>query len=217
MRQYPIQILDVFAEKALAGNQLAVVHDASTLSDEEMQAIALETNYSETTFVTDAREGVATVRIFTPAWELPFAGHPTIGTAWALTHGEGEITLDLKAGPVAVVFSQGVGWMTPPAVKFTGTVERAVAADLVGLEQGDLADDLPVELAEVGPKFVLIPVKDLATLQRARFNEDLRQELIQAGLAVQSAFLFCRGSYPELEAEGAEMVRGDVRDGPAVQ
>ena len=220
MGQYPIQIVDVFAEQPLAGNQLAVVRDASALSDEEMQAIALETNYSETTFVTEERDGVATVRIFTPAWELPFAGHPTIGTAWALTGGEGAITLDLKAGPVDVVFADGIGWMTPPAVNFTGSLDVEQAADLVGLSVEDLASELPVELAEVGPKFVLIPVKDLQTLKRARFNEDLRQQLLQDDIPVQSAFLFCGGSYPELTPQADYASRmffesSGVREDPA--
>ncbi len=104
-RVFPISIIDVFAERPLAGNQLAVVHQASSLSDDEMQAIARETNFSETTFVTRHAGDQADVRIFTPAWELPFAGHPTVGTAWELTRGTGNITLNLGLGPL----------QTPPA------------------------------------------------------------------------------------------------------
>ena len=111
-----LTIVDVFAERPLAGNQLAVVADAGSLTDEAMQDIAREMNFSETTFVTSEADERANVRIFTPAWELPFAGHPTLGTAWVLSGGVGEYTLDLEAGAVPVEFTDGVGWMTPPPV-----------------------------------------------------------------------------------------------------
>ena len=115
-----LTIVDVFAEQPLAGNQLAVVQDCGSLSDEGMQAIAREMNFSETTFVMREGDAEADVRIFTPAAELPFAGHPTVGTAWVLSGGAGSITLNLKAGPVPVSFDSGIGWMTPAA----GTTRR---------------------------------------------------------------------------------------------
>ena len=79
-----LTIVDVFAEEPLAGNQLAIVRDAAPLTSEQMQKIAREMNFSETTFVTKEGDGRATVRIFTPSSELPFAGHPVLGTAWWL-------------------------------------------------------------------------------------------------------------------------------------
>ena len=194
-RTYPISIIDVFAETRLAGNQLAVVHDASSLSDAEMQSIALETNYSETTFITARSDGRATVRIFTPAFELPFAGHPTVGTAWELTGGEGSITLDLAVGPVNVTFADGIGWMTPPEVVFTGSLDKATAAQLVGLEEDAFAQDLPIELAEVGPKFVLLPVKDLASLKAADLQSGLHRKMLAEGVGVQCVFLFTSEAY----------------------
>lgn len=216
-RTYPVTIVDVFAERKLAGNQLAVVHDAATLSDEEMQAIALETNFSETTFILAEEGERATVRIFTPAWELPFAGHPTVGTAWVLTGGQGLVTLDLPVGPVEVAFTDGVGWMTPPAVEFSGNIEPDLAARLIGLEAHDLGTQLPIELAHVGPKFVLLPVKDLATLRRARLNGDLHAELLGQGVGVQCVFVFSEEPYTDDADFAARMFfeSSGVREDPA--
>jgi len=216
-RTYPISIIDVFAEKPLAGNQLGIVHDAQSLTDDEMQAIALETNFSETTFVTARSAGRATVRIFTPAWELPFAGHPTVGTAWELTQGEGSIVLDLGVGPVPVEFVDGVGWMTPPEVQFSGAMDAEVVAQLVGLSVQDFADDLPIELAEVGPKFVLIPVRDLKSLQAAQLDGALHQKLLGDGIGVQCVFLFTAQAYGPDADYAARMFfnSSGVREDPA--
>lgn len=192
---YPFQIVDVFAEQKLAGNQLAIVHDAAGLSSEQMQAIALEANYSETTFITRQEPGRAAVRIFTPGTELPFAGHPTLGTAWALTGGEGEIVLELGIGPVEVKFADGVGWMTPPEVSFLGEYPRVKAAQMLGLEESDLDMDLTAELAEVGPNFLLVPIKTLDALRRAYLQRDLHAQFREAGY--NGVFLFTAESYDQ--------------------
>jgi trans-2,3-dihydro-3-hydroxyanthranilate isomerase len=176
---------------------LAVVHDAHGLDDGQMQAIAREMNFSETTFVTARAEAQADVRIFTPAWELPFAGHPTVGTAWELTRGEGAITLNLGVGPVSVSFEDGLGWMTPPDVRFTGTVARDTAARLVNIDADAIATDLPIELAEVGPRFIILPVKDLAALKSVRLHADLHRELLSQGVGVQCVFVFTEDAYDD--------------------
>ena len=194
-RTYPLSTVDVFAERQLAGNQLAVIGNAADLSDAEMQAIALEMNYAETTFVTARTDDVATVRIFTPAWELPFAGHPTIGTAWVLTGGEGKITLDLKAGHVPVEFENGVGWMVPPEVEFHGDFDRERAAALINVVPDELSPDLPIERLEVGPKFVIIPVRDLATLKKAKLNTELHAQFNDQGRGVQCVFVVSAEPY----------------------
>ncbi|MCZ6710218.1 MAG: PhzF family phenazine biosynthesis isomerase, partial [Gammaproteobacteria bacterium] len=111
-----LTIVDVFAESRYSGNQLAVVEDCGGLDSKRMQDIAREMNFSETTFVVSQTDERARVRIFTPETELPFAGHPTLGTAWVLTGGEGAYILDLDVGPVAVRFADGLGWISPPAV-----------------------------------------------------------------------------------------------------
>ena len=217
MATYPFQIVDVFAETQLAGNQLAIVHDAADLTTEQMQAIALETNYSETTFVTARSEGRASVRIFTPAFELPFAGHPTVGTAWALTGGQGSVTLDLNIGPVEVCFIDGIGWMTTPPVSFDGYVPQADAAKLIGLDSADIATDLPVELASVGPKFVLIPARNLAALRRAKLDGELHARMLSDGLPVQCVFVFTAESYAEDADYACRMFfeSAGVREDPA--
>src|SRR5207237_6805045 len=127
-RRYRLRWVDVFTERPLLGNPLAVVLEADGLSDIEMQAIARETNLSETTFVlpSEKREHAAKVRIFTPHVELPFAGHPTVGTGWVLIN-EGQVgsdaaafTLEEGVGPIAVRVDRAarslVRWMEhPPA------------------------------------------------------------------------------------------------------
>ncbi|MFB3103336.1 MAG: PhzF family phenazine biosynthesis protein, partial [Pseudomonadales bacterium] len=128
-----LTIVDVFAESLYAGNQLAVVEDVGQLDSETMQDIAREMNFSETTFVINRTDERARVRIFTPELELPFAGHPTLGTAWVLTGGEGTYTLDLDVGPVAVRFAEGLGWISPPAVTLKGTFAGDAAAALLGV------------------------------------------------------------------------------------
>src|SRR5437870_8080038 len=148
--------VDVFTERPLLGNPLAVVLEADGLSDAEMQAIARETNLSETTFVLppEKREHAAKVRIFTPHVELPFAGHPTVGTGWVLID-EGLVgsnatafTLEEGVGPIPVRVDRGGGevvlWMSHPAVKFGEMIEERVdVAAALGLTVGDLLPDVP--------------------------------------------------------------------------
>src|SRR3989440_3263842 len=133
-RHYRLRWVDVFTDRPLAGNPLAVVLEADGLSDQQMQAIARETNLSETTFVLppEKREHAAKVRIFTPHAELPFAGHPTVGTGWVLLD-EGlvgssvaGVTLEEGGGPIPLPGGRsggGVGlWMSPPPVQFRGGI-----------------------------------------------------------------------------------------------
>ena len=210
-------IVDVFAERPLQGNQLAVVEDAAALSTEQMQDIAREMNYSETTFVTEAGEARARVRIFTPEWELPFAGHPTLGTAWVLGRGRDVYTLDLEVGAVQVIFEEDMVWMVPPPVRLDGVVSAQQAAALVGLSEDQLDGDFPVRLAEVGPKFVLIGVRDLAALRAARLDEVLHKAHLAAGLGVQCVFVFSAEPYGPDAQFAARMFfeSGGVREDPA--
>ena len=213
-----LTIVDVFAEKRYAGNQLAVVEDAADLSTQAMQDIAREMNFSETAFVLGQNLERASVRIFTPEWELPFAGHPTVGTAWVLTQGQGQITLDLPVGDVAVAFDDtGIGWMTPPPVALKATFEPERAAALVGLDQDDLAADYPVQFAQVGPEFILIGAKNLDCLRRAKLNEALYHDYKASGLGVQCVFLFSSEPYGA-DADFATRMffhSGNVREDPA--
>lgn len=216
-RKYPIHLVDVFAERQLAGNQLAVVDEAAELSTQQMQAIALEMNYSETTFVTARAAGEASVRIFTPDSELPFAGHPTLGTAWVLNGGAGRIVLNLKMGRVPVEFADGIGWMVPPDVTFNGDLPASAAAELIGLGEDELVVDLPVELIKVGPQFVIIPVKRLASLQRAKLNEVFRASLMADGVPARSVFVVSLEPYEASADFAARMFfeSAGIREDPA--
>jgi trans-2,3-dihydro-3-hydroxyanthranilate isomerase len=165
-------IVDVFAEAPFGGNPLAVVRDAAHLSTATMQAIAREMNLSETTFVTAVADDRATVRIFTPHEELPFAGHPTLGTACVLSGGKRPFTLALKAGDVPVRFANGCAWMTPPQATLGASVPARVAARSIGLAESDLDASIGPCYVTCGPKLLLIRVKTLAALKRVRVERE---------------------------------------------
>ena len=192
-----LQIVDVFAETRYAGNQLAVVRDCASLTSEAMQTIAREMNFSETTFVVDESATRAKVRIFTPGQELPFAGHPTIGTAWVLGHTRASYRLELAAGDVDVTFdgADGIAWMSPPKPKLGERFSRERAAKLLGLSPNDLAADLPPQFVSIGPEFVFVGVRDLPALKRARLDEPYFRECMAEGLPFHAAFVFTRHAY----------------------
>ena len=124
-----------------------MVRGAAGLGAKAMQEIARGLDYSETVFVIHEGDGAATMRIFTPTAELPFAGHPVLGAAWALAEGADAFALDLPAGRVDVAFdTQGVAWMTPPPAALGDAVDAAAAAALIGLE-----------IAELDPRAALPP------------------------------------------------------------
>jgi trans-2,3-dihydro-3-hydroxyanthranilate isomerase len=179
-RRYRLRWVDVFTDRALAGNPLAVVLQADGLSTAQMQAIARETNLSETTFVLppEKREHAAKVRIFTPYVELPFAGHPTVGTGWVLLD-EGLVspdatgfTLEEGVGPIRVTVDRSgpmsVLWMTHPTVTFGETIEeRDELAAALGLTVADLQPDVPIQIASTGGPFVYVALRDAAAVDRA--------------------------------------------------
>jgi len=190
-------LVDVFAERRYAGNQLAVVRGAGALDAATMQAIAREMNFSETTFVIEEEAAQrqpperARVRIFTPTFELPFAGHPTLGTAWVLTGGAGSVVLELDAGDVAVSHEQGLGWMVPPAVELKDGCDGDRAAALLGLTASALDPSRPPRFARVGPEFLLVGLRDRPALDALAVDGEafaaLRQEVGESlGL-----FAFC--------------------------
>ena len=182
-------IVDVFAERPLAGNQLGVVRGCAHLGTGAMQAIARELNFSETTFVVEEREGEAKVRIFTPDRELPFAGHPTLGTAWVLGRDREGYTLDLAAGRVPVTFeAEGIVWMVPPPVDLGDSLDAQRAAALLGLADSDLDTRYPARFATVGPWFVLIAVKTLDALRRIAIDRAMYEEVAEGGWLALFAF-----------------------------
>lgn len=209
-----LTIVDVFAEARYQGNQLAVVEDAASLDDVTMQAVAREMNFSETTFVTGRDAGGAAVRIFTPGEELPFAGHPTLGTAWVLCSGQGDTVLQLAAGDVPVRFADGVGWLTPPAAAAGEALEPAAAAALLGLTPDDLDPELDPQVMQCGPTFAIIGVAGLGALRRVRVERAVQLDLGIAGFP----FAVCRGGYSADADYAARMTFFDgtgMREDPA--
>jgi trans-2,3-dihydro-3-hydroxyanthranilate isomerase len=182
MRTFEFVQLDVFTQQPLQGNQLAVFTDARGLSDPEMQRLAKETNLSETTFIfpqeeaTEQRDGVK-VRIFTVEEELPFAGHPTLGTAAVIRtrRNVNDVTLDLKVGKIPVRFTPGeaalaYGEMRQRDPEFGQTHPAAQVAKIAGLSESDLRDDVPIQTVSTGNAFVIVPIKTLAAIQRIRLD-----------------------------------------------
>ncbi len=181
-----LDIVDVFAERPLAGNPLAVVRDAAALPAERMQAMALEMNFSETTFVIREDEHRARVRIFTPTEELPFAGHPTLGTAWVLADGRERFTLELDAGEVPVDFERGIAWIRPPPVRLGARYAAAEVAGWLGLPDDALDPRFAPRQGSVGIDFLFVGLDSPERLER--FEPTL--ETLRA-LPSFSLFVFC--------------------------
>ncbi len=172
----PFRLVDVFTPRPLAGNQLCVVPEPVDLDEAAMLALAGEIGFSETTFVTEAAGARYAMRIFTPDRELPFAGHPTLGTAYVMV-SEGRVsspaTQVVPAGeiPVQVDVAAGMAWMTQLPPEFGPEFgDRELLARATGLEPADLRDDLPVQTVSTGLPPLIVPVRDLDTLRRARID-----------------------------------------------
>lgn len=199
-------IVDVFAVEKYTGNQLAVFTDITSLSDKEMQRIAKEMNYSETTFVVskDIREGGYDVRIFTPEQELPFAGHPTLGTAYVLQQeiikeAVESIILNLKIGqiPVTLHYSdESVEWLwmqqKPPEFGQVFTADNIAPA--LNLEPEEIDSRFPIQEVSTGIPFIIIPLKNQVSLKRSKINKDRYFELISTTQA-KEIFIFCPETY----------------------
>ena len=199
---HPLFIVDVFAEEKYAGNQLAVVLGGRDLRSDTMQRIARETNFSETTFVLDddERAGVWETRIFTPTGEIPFAGHPTLGTAWVIRHhvarhAPERLVLGLGIGPTPVRFADddhgGIAWLSAGPPEFGATYAAEEIADVVGLDPHDIDSASPIEAVSLGVPFTFVPVRGLEAMARARFRVDRFEARAGAGFA-PCLFLFCR-------------------------
>jgi len=169
--------VDVFTDRALTGNSLAVFLDGRGLSTEQMQAIAREMNLSETTFILPVdiaaeKENAVRVRIFTVQEELPFAGHPTLGTAFVLRgqSGAAEVRLALNVGTVPVRFEDrpgqpAFGEMTQMNPEFGSTHDPLAIADVTGLTPADFDPSVPIQTVSTGLPFTIAAVRSLRTLQ----------------------------------------------------
>ena len=175
-RDFQFHIVDVFGSRSIPETSLAVVLNAGRLRTVEMQRIAREFNFSESTFVT-SREGRTKepfdVRIFTPKRELPFAGHPTLGTAWVIqqfmiARKTPKVSLNSKVGEIPVAFrydkrgSPDILWMKQNEPEF-GKVEFAVddISAMLGIDSDEIDSDFPVQEVSTGIPFIIVPLKTL--------------------------------------------------------
>ncbi len=198
MKKLPFYIVDVFAEYKYAGNQLAVFRGADTLSGFEMQRIAKEMNFSETTFISEKkRKGGYDVRIFTPGEEVPFAGHPTLGTAHIIRNeiikkAVDKIVLNFKAGQIPVSFTgdDGNSWMQQIEPGFGKRYEPREIAPVLGIKAGDIDKKFPVEEVSTGLPHIIVPLKNLNALKRAETDRNKYFDLIRDAWA-KSILVFC--------------------------
>ena len=169
MTRHEYAHLDVFTDRAFGGNQLAVFHDGWGVSDAEMQTIAKELNLPETVFVAKAEKGGDhRLRIFTPARELPFAGHPTVGAAFFLADGkDAELRLEEGVGTLTVTVRDGFTEMQQPVPTFELVADRATVASQLSLAVSDIVPTLPIEIGSSGNKFMLVPVNTVDAVKRA--------------------------------------------------
>ncbi|MGZ6546082.1 MAG: PhzF family phenazine biosynthesis protein, partial [Actinomycetota bacterium] len=189
------RLVDVFTEVPFAGNQLCVVPDPPAgLDTATMGTLAQEIGFSETTYVTAIRDGGYDVRIFTPYAELPFAGHPTLGTAFTLA-SEGRVGADVvqtsAAGevPVQVDVAAGTAWMLQLPPKLLEPVaDRAAVAAAAGLSVDDLVEGLPIVPASTGLCHLMVPVRDEAALRRAT-RDDAGCAAVCAATDAESLYL----------------------------
>ena len=199
-RRLPFVQVDVFTSRPLEGNPLAVYPDSSDLTDEQMQAIAREMNLSETTFIFPGDAGMEQergirVRIFTVQEELPFAGHPTLGTAFVLRGDSGapEVRLDLKVGTIPVRFEDTAGKpvfgeMTQAEPSFGQIHDPKKIAEVSGVPVEDIDAELPIQTVSTGVPFTILPLKGLNAMRRLQINHARASEYLAAS---GGKFFFC--------------------------
>jgi trans-2,3-dihydro-3-hydroxyanthranilate isomerase len=199
-------IIDVFAERRYAGNQLAVFRHVEGMDDAEMQQIARETNFSETTFIISEQpeNGSFRVRIFTPGEEVPFAGHPTLGTAFVIQQeiirqSVECVVLNFKVGEIPVTFNYVDGrpdimWMRQQSPTFGEVLKAADMVKAIGLSENDVDLRFPIQEVSTGMPALIVPLKNLESLQRARVDRKLFLEVV-ANLGAKNIFVFCPESH----------------------
>ncbi|SUV09208.1 MULTISPECIES: PhzF family phenazine biosynthesis protein [Priestia] len=188
MKSIQYSIVDVFAQRKYTGNQLAVFKDAGSLSDKEMQQMAKEINFSETTFITSAspQKGEYDVRIFTPTEEVPFAGHPTLGTAYVIREeleekDTEELTLHYKAGPTPVTYDEqkDVLWMTQGQPTFGKVLDKKQVADVLNLDEAYIDMRFPVQEVSTGLPVILVPLTSLEAAKEINVDKEKYFKLIE--------------------------------------
>ncbi|MFL5732446.1 MAG: PhzF family phenazine biosynthesis protein [Chloroflexia bacterium] len=214
MTKYQYHHVDVFTDRAFAGNQLAVFTDGRGLAAETMQAIAREMNFSETTFVLPAESlgNHFRLRIFTPAAELPMAGHPTVGTTFVLAR---ERLVEPQGEETTIYLEEGIG-RVPVSIRFNGGEPRLIrmsqllptfgprvsdpmsVAAMLSIEPGAIEAGLPIEVISCGVPFLFVPIVSLQAIKSIKLRQDLF-ERVTGDMDVSGVFVFTR----EVETAGS--------------
>lgn len=216
MRKLRYHIVDVFTNRAFGGNPLAVVTNGRGISPQLMQSMAKELNLSETTFVLppDDPENDYRVRIFTPAAELPMAGHPTVGTSFILARehmielASDETTIKLEEGvgtiPVTLNFKDGLPdliWMQQPLPKFGPRfMDAHLIAEMLSIQEEAIETAWPLEVVSCGVPFLYVPLKSLEAIRAIRFRLDVWEKVL-GDFGVSEVFVFTK----ETELEGSSV------------
>jgi trans-2,3-dihydro-3-hydroxyanthranilate isomerase len=202
MNKHIFYVADVFAERKYEGNQLAVFRKSKELSDDNMQTLAREMHFSETTFIMsdEKRDGGFDVRIFTPEHEIPFAGHPTLGTAFIIQQeiiGQAveRVVLNLRVGQIPVNFKyKGKDvenlWMRQINPTFGATFDRQTISQVLNIDPADIDDRYPIQEVSTGTPFFMVPLKTLSAVKRASINRDRFFGLIENTQA-KAILIFC--------------------------
>lgn len=238
MARYSFTQLDVFTERAFCGNPLAVFPEAEGLTDEQMQQIAREMNLSETVFVLPPQDenALRRLRIFTPARELPFAGHPVVGTWNALAregvvplpeHGNGWARIKQEVGigllPVDIEFKDGEPVqvvMTQGKFEIPGEIEdwheQADIARALGLAREDLDERLPIQVISTGIGALAVPIRSLSDLGHCRVNQAMLGE-IYARAGATGCYVFTRETVEigEARAHARFFIADNIGEDPA--
>ena len=182
----PFYIVDVFADKKYAGNQLAVFLEAENLSKDEMQQIAREINFAESTFVTklDKENNKAEIKIFTPAHEMQFAGHPIIGTSWVLMNkvfdnSPESIKLNVPIGPISIQQSEDLIWLKAAQPKFWDIFSKEDFSVFSNLKNHDFENQFPIQEVTTGSAFVMVGLSSKRALENLILDKDKTDEWLK--------------------------------------
>jgi trans-2,3-dihydro-3-hydroxyanthranilate isomerase len=203
MEKINYSIVDVFAEGKYTGNPLAVFKNAGNISDSEMQQIAKEINFSETTFILSSskNDGGYDVRIFTPTEEVPFAGHPTLGTAYIIQNEVLEEPLDklilnFKGGQIPVSFNneEEVLWMKQNEPTFGHILDPNKVSDVLNIDKENIDGRFPIQEVSTGLPVIVVPLKSLEAVKKVKINRERYFELIEHTDA-KAIMVFCPETY----------------------
>ncbi len=209
MPPYSFYIVDVFAKNKYTGNQLAIFEYSPDLSGSEMIRIAREMNFSESVFLGPFQESLTddsryNIRIFTPTQEIPFAGHPVLGIAYIIQKqiikkNISSITLQLAVGPIQVYFEYcgdlvSKLWMQQPDPTFNAIVNPNNVLELLNLTHLDIIQELPIQVVSSGLPFIIVPLKNLEAIKRAKIVSEKYQAFIQDSQA-KAILIYCQETY----------------------